>query len=78
MTTTKDLLNEAKQPESKDFTDALKAPGKPRSPKRPALTLIKEAIDKLSNTELKEILDYCHDARKTRKEKAEAEFKELE
>lgn len=50
----------------------------PRSPKRPAIILIKEAIDKLSNTDLKEIVEYCDNVKKTRKAKAEAEAKELE
>lgn len=55
----------------------LKAEKTPRSPKRPAVILIKEAIDKLSNTELKEIAEYCDQVKKTRKAKAEAEMNEL-
>jgi len=49
-----------------------------RAPKRPPVILIKEAIDKLSNSELIQIADYCKSVKETRKAKAEAEFKELE
>ncbi len=49
-----------------------------RTPKRPPVILIKEHIDKLSNSELKEIATYCTSVKETRKAKAEAEAKELE
>ena len=52
-------------------------PAKTRAPKRPAVILIKEQIDKLSNSELKEITEYCLKVKTVRKEKAEAEAKEL-
>lgn len=63
----------------KDLSPTLpQPPDKTRAPKRPAIILIKEAIDKLSNTDLKDIVEYCDQVKKTRKAKAEAEAKELE
>jgi hypothetical protein len=57
---------QAKEPEAKT-----------RAPKRPAIILIKEQIDKLSNGELKEIAGYCDEVKKARKAKADAESAEL-
>lgn len=72
-------IDHSKESEKGAIPDFQHSPPAPkRSPNREPKIIIKEQIEKLSNSDLKEIAAHCEQIKKTRKAKAEAEFKELE